>query len=119
MTFGINYDGTTISKNTARSGMDQPIVQWTPSISPSGLTIYSGTRFSEWRGHAFLGALSGQHLRRLELQNGRVTHEEELLAGLHRRIRDVRQGSRRFAIRPDRRRRAPTARTGVLTTSTG
>ena len=92
ITFGINYDGSTISGNNAGSGMDQPIVHWTPSIAPSGLTIYSGDRFPEWRGNAFLGALSGQHLRRLELGNGRVTHEEELFARLHQRIRDVRQG---------------------------
>jgi glucose/arabinose dehydrogenase len=92
ITFGINYNGTTISKDTARRGMDQPIVHWTPSISPSGLTIYSGDRFPEWVGNVFLGALSGQHLRRLELRSGRVTHEEELLTRLYRRIRDVRQG---------------------------
>jgi aldose sugar dehydrogenase len=92
ITYGINYNGTTISKYTARPGMDQPLVHWTPSISPSGLTIYSGDRFPGWRGNVFLGALSGQHLRRLELRNGRVVHEEELLAPLHQRIRDVRQG---------------------------
>jgi glucose/arabinose dehydrogenase len=92
ITSGINYNGTTISKDTARDGMDQPLVHWTPSISPSGLTIYSGDRFPVWRGNAFLGALSGQHLRRLELRNGRVTHEEELLARRRQRIRDVRQG---------------------------
>lgn len=40
----------------------------------------------------FLGALSGLHLRRLELLNDRVTHEEVLLAGLVQRIRDVRLG---------------------------
>jgi glucose/arabinose dehydrogenase len=96
ITFGINYDGTTISNDTARKGMDQPIVHWTPSISPSGLIIYSGDRFPEWRGNAFVGALSGEHLRRLELQNGRVTHEETLLARLYRRIRDVRQGPEGF-----------------------
>jgi glucose/arabinose dehydrogenase len=77
---------------TARDGMDQPLVHWTPSISPSGLTIYSGCRFPAWRGNVFLGALSARHLRRLELLNGRVAHEEELLARLHQRIRDVRQG---------------------------
>ena len=92
VTYGINYDGTTISKDTARNGMDQPVVHWTPSISPSGLTIYSGDRFPAWRGDAFLGALTGLHLRRLELQSGRVTHEEVLLARRHQRIRDVRQG---------------------------
>jgi glucose/arabinose dehydrogenase len=58
--------------------MDQPVVHWTPSISPSGLTIYSGDRFPAWRGNVFLGALSGLDLRRLELQNGRVTHQEVL-----------------------------------------
>jgi glucose/arabinose dehydrogenase len=68
ITYGINYNGTTISKYTARDGMDQPLVHWTPSISPSGLTIYSGDRFPEWRGNVFLGALSGLHLRRLELR---------------------------------------------------
>jgi glucose/arabinose dehydrogenase len=102
ITYGINYDGTTISKDTARDGMDQPVVHWTPSIAPSGLTIYSGDRFPAWRGNAFLGALAGLHLRRLELQNGHVTHQEALvplarspqlpLARSPQRIRDVRQG---------------------------
>jgi aldose sugar dehydrogenase len=92
ITFGINYNGTTISKDTARDGMDQPVVHWTPSISPSGLIIYSGDRFPAWTGSAFLGALSGQHLRRLELQNGHVVHEERLLERLFQRFRDVRQG---------------------------
>jgi len=40
----------------------------------------------------FLGALSGLNLRRLELRDGRVTHEEVVLAGRPQRIRDVRQG---------------------------
>jgi glucose/arabinose dehydrogenase len=94
ITYGINYNGTTISKYTARDGMDQPIIHWTPSISPSGLTIYSGDRFPTWRGNLFLGALSGLDLRRLELQNGRVTHQEvlQLLARGPQRTRDVRQG---------------------------
>ena len=37
-------------------------------------------------------ALNGLHLRRLELRDGRVTHQEELLLQSPRRIRDVRQG---------------------------
>jgi glucose/arabinose dehydrogenase len=92
ITFGINYNGTMISKDTARAGMDQPLVHWTPSISPSGLTIYTGDRFPAWRGNVFLGALSGLNVRRLEVTNGRVTHEETLNTGRAQRIRDVRQG---------------------------
>jgi glucose/arabinose dehydrogenase len=104
ITFGKNYDRTIISKDTARDGMDQPVVHWTPSISPSGLTRYSGDRIPEWRGNIFLGALSARQLRRLEVENGRVTHQEvllqsgikihaggQLIGGSHR-IRDVREG---------------------------
>jgi glucose/arabinose dehydrogenase len=95
ITYGLNYDGTTISTDTARDGMDQPLVHWTPSIAPSGLTIYSGDRFPAWRGNAFLGALAGLHLRRLELQEGHVRRQEQiplLLSRRPQRIRDVRQG---------------------------
>jgi glucose/arabinose dehydrogenase len=93
ITFGINYNGTTISKDTAREGMDQPVTYWVPSISPSGLTLYSGDRFPAWRGNVFLGALSGLDLRRLEVVNRRVTHQETIvLSSGPRRIRDVREG---------------------------
>ena len=37
------------------------------SISPAGLMIYDGTAFPQWRGDAFLGALSGQALIRVDL----------------------------------------------------
>lgn len=101
ITYGINYDGTEITKETRREGMDQPLVYWKPSIAPSGLTLYTGDRFPEWRGNLFLGALSFEHLRRVEVQDGRVVHQEELLNDLRKRrlvssreqrIRDVRQG---------------------------
>jgi glucose/arabinose dehydrogenase len=89
---GVNYNGT-ISKFTAGARMAQPVVHWTPSIAPSGLTIYSGASFPAWRGNVFLGALSGLNLRRLELQDGSVAHEEVLQVTPGRqRIRDVRQG---------------------------
>jgi len=93
ITFGINYNGTMISKDTARAGMEQPVVHWTPSISPSGLTIYSGDRFPMWRSQVFLGALSGLDLRRVELRNGHATQQEAIqVTSRSRRIRDVRQG---------------------------
>ncbi len=72
--------------------MVQPQRYWVPSISPSGLTFYTGAAFPSWRGNLFLGALSGQVLVRLELDGTTVTHEERLLRDLGARIRDVRQG---------------------------
>lgn len=92
ITYGKNYDGTTISNETAHAGMDQPLVYWVPSIAPSGMTIYTGDKFPAWKGNAFVGALAGQHLRRVVFESSKVVHQEELLTHLHKRFRDVRQG---------------------------
>src|SRR5262245_23396676 len=37
ITYGRNYDGTIITNETAREGMEQPLVYWVPSIGPSGM----------------------------------------------------------------------------------
>ena len=72
--------------------MDQPLVYWTPSIAPSGMTVYTGDKFPAWHGNVFVGALAGQHVRRVVFENGKAVHQEELLNHLHQRIREVRQG---------------------------
>jgi glucose/arabinose dehydrogenase len=92
ITYGINYDGTIITTETARPGMEQPLVYWVPSIGPSGMTVYTGDRFPHWKGNLFVGAMAGTHLRRIVLDGTRVVHEERLLRPLGVRIRDVRQG---------------------------
>lgn len=92
VTFGINYWGTKISDKTSAPGMEDPIHQWTPSIAPSGMAFYTGDAFPQWRGHLFVGALAGQHLRRIKLEGTKVVEEEELLGERQERIRDVRQG---------------------------
>jgi hypothetical protein len=32
ITYGIDYSGKIVSEKTTQAGMEQPIVQWTPSI---------------------------------------------------------------------------------------
>ena len=91
ITHGINYNGQSITPDTARSGMEQPVIHWTPSIATSGLTFYTGDAFPNWRGNLFAGALAGQQLRRVVLDGNRVTHQEVLLEG-RGRIRTVKQG---------------------------
>ena len=62
--FGVNYQtGLTIHKGTMRAGMEQPTHIWVPSIGISGLLIYSGERFPQWRGNLFAGGMVGQQLR--------------------------------------------------------
>lgn len=89
--YGVQYGGDRIHDSVAREGMEQPVHYWVPSIATSGLVIYSGDAFPEWRGSALVGGLAGQTLVRVGLENGRSTGEEMLLEG-HGRIRDVRQG---------------------------
>ena len=92
ITWGIDYDGSKIGEGTVRDGMDQPRRYWVPSISPSGATFYTGTRFPAWQGSLLVGGLSGQVLVRLSLDGDRITGEERLFAEESLRIRDVRQG---------------------------
>ena len=88
-TFGINYSGTTITKNRSLPGMEYPVVQWTPVIAASGLALYRGNKFPRWNGNLFAGGLASQRLVRMELEGTVVTKQEALLQGTGR-IRDVR-----------------------------
>ena len=89
--FGVNYKtGLAIHSGTHRQGMEQPVHIWVPSIGISGLMIYTGDRFPQWKGNLFVGGMVGQQLGRLTLQGQRITNEETLVPQMGR-IRDVRQ----------------------------
>lgn len=92
ITYGREYYGPRIGEGTAKEGMEQPIVYWVPSISPSGMTFYTGDKMPEWKGNIFLGLLSGEHIRRLVLDGHKVTKQEELLKDPEWRFRQVRTG---------------------------
>ncbi len=90
--YGIDYSGEKIHESTAKTGMEQPIKYWVPSIAPSGMAFYTAKLFPKWAGSLFVGALKGKMLVRLSLNGNSVTGEERLLQNLNERIRDVRQG---------------------------
>jgi aldose sugar dehydrogenase len=92
ITYGRDYSGAKIGIGTAKEGMEQPVYYWDPSIATSGLAFYTGALFPAWKGNAFAGGLAGMHVARLVLRDGRVIAEEQLLADLGFRIRDVRNG---------------------------
>jgi len=92
ITYGRDYNYAKIGEGTHKAGMEQPIYYWDPSIAPSGAAFYTGKLFPEWRGNLFVGALAGQALHRLVLDDEQVIGEEKLLSDLGERIRDVRQG---------------------------
>ena len=91
ITYGIDYDGSIISNDKAKDGMEQPIHYWVPSIAPCGMDFVTSDKYPEWKGNLFVGALAGQTLVRLEIKDSKVLKEERLLNGMGR-IRDVAQG---------------------------
>lgn len=90
--FGEEYSGEPIHERPTAPGTEQPVYFWDPVISPSGLTIYDGALFPEWKGNFFIGGLSSQALVRLVLEKDRVVGEERLLTDRKERIREVVQG---------------------------
>jgi len=98
VTFGNDYDGKKISELTTRPDLEAPFMYWLPSIAISGMTFYTGDRFPQWKGNAFVGAMfQGRtrgtgHIQRITFNEGRPIQREPILTELRQRIRDVRQG---------------------------
>jgi glucose/arabinose dehydrogenase len=90
--YGEEYSGAKIHQSTQAPGLEQPVYYWDPVISPSGLAIYSGKAFPEWKGNFFIGSLTKKALVRLVLRNDRVVGEEYLLTEKGARIREVVEG---------------------------
>lgn len=86
---GEHYDGEEIPDHSEEDDYTAPHAWWTPSISPGSLMIYGGDLFEDWEGDAFMGALSGEALVRVEL-DGEDAGEEEMWE-MGARIRDVAQ----------------------------
>lgn len=87
---GSDYGGGEIPDHAEGDGYAAPVRSWTPSISPGSLLIYSGEMFPDWQGDAFLGALSGEALVRVDLEDQRAADTE--VYDLGERIRAVEQG---------------------------
>ena len=87
---GSHYSGQDIPDHRAGDGFEAPKVWWNPSISPGSLMIYCGPLFPQWRGDAFVGALSGQALIRVDLDETTATKGDQW--PMNARIREVEQG---------------------------
>ncbi len=88
ITYGINYNGKPVSDIQTKEGMQQPVLYWTPSIAVCGMDFVRGDHFPRWKNHLFVTGLGYEELRRLNIANGRVIHQEVVLKN-HGRVRDV------------------------------
>jgi glucose/arabinose dehydrogenase len=91
VSFGREYWGPRISRETSAPNVTDPIHVWVPSVSPSGIAFYDGAAFPGWQRSLFVAALNAPGLVRLSTEGDRVTGEERLLWGMAR-FRDVAVG---------------------------
>ncbi|SHF98751.1 Glucose/arabinose dehydrogenase, beta-propeller fold [Flavobacterium segetis] len=91
VTYGIDYDGTTISKETEKAGIERPIYYWLPSIAPSGMAFVTGDIYSDWKGHLLVGSLKFQYLELVKLKGNEVVGRQKIATDVGR-LRDVKQG---------------------------
>jgi aldose sugar dehydrogenase len=93
ITFGRNYDGSVITPENARLGLEQPRFYWVPSIGITNILFYTGDRFPMWKGQLIVAGHGAMQVQRVRME-GRGTNEREPIVTpvLRRRFRDIRQG---------------------------
>jgi aldose sugar dehydrogenase len=101
VSLGRTYPGPWQAKKNepTHEGFEPPVVYWMPAISVSSLTFYTGDKLAKWTGDLFVGGLrtgevpgTGRLDRVLFNDKMEELRRESLLADLHQRIRDVKQG---------------------------
>lgn len=90
-TFGVNYNGTTITDKTTLEGAEDPVLHWTPSIAPCGMDFVTSEHYPGWKNNILVGALVEQHIHRVALSGEEVEETEKILQGFAR-FRAIVQG---------------------------
>ena len=91
VTYGIDYDGTTISTENKKPGIEDPIFYWLPSIAPSGMAFVTSDRYPDWKGHLVVGSLKFQYLELIKLKGNEVIERQKIATDIGR-VRNVAQG---------------------------
>jgi glucose/arabinose dehydrogenase len=88
ITYGIDYGGKIVSDKMQQEGMEQPVVQWTPSIAVCPAEFCTSPLFAKWKNNLLIGALGFEELRRLIIVNDKVIEQEMIMKGFGR-VRDI------------------------------
>lgn len=91
VTYGIDYDGTSISTESEKPGLEKPIYYWLPSIAPSGMAFVTSDRYPDWKGHLLVGSLKFQYLELVKLKKDTIIGRQKIAVNIGR-VRNVAQG---------------------------
>jgi aldose sugar dehydrogenase len=93
------YAGPRVTEKPWQEGIELPTVFWVPSIAISGIAVYTGDKFPNWKGNVFVGGMrqgeipgTGQMQRIVFNDKTEELRREPMLIELRQRIRDIRQG---------------------------
>jgi glucose/arabinose dehydrogenase len=85
VTYGIDYDGTTISDKTQKPGIEDPIYYWVPSIAPCGMTFVTSD-IPQLKGHLLVGSLKFQYLELVKLDGAKVIGRQKIATDIGRYV---------------------------------
>ncbi|MBC8109955.1 MAG: PQQ-dependent sugar dehydrogenase [Verrucomicrobia bacterium] len=91
ISYGINYDGSVFTKETAKEGMQQPQIYWLPSIAPCGMTFIKGDKYKTWQGDLLVGSLRFNYVNRCVMKDNKIVKQENVLKNVGR-VRNITQG---------------------------
>ena len=89
---GKNYGWPIIHHRATQSGMESPVLEYTPACAPASGMFYRGSQLSAFKGNFFFGCLRGERIIRVVANGRTVVSQENLLERKYGRIRDIAEG---------------------------
>ncbi|MFA9374265.1 MAG: PQQ-dependent sugar dehydrogenase [Poseidonibacter sp.] len=90
VSWGNQYSGLKIPNHDTSSQFHSPELYWVPTVAPSGLIIYNGSMFPQYKNNAFIGGLRSEALIRIKIDKNKAYEVERF--NMKKRIREVEQG---------------------------
>jgi glucose/arabinose dehydrogenase len=78
---GEHYDGRAIPDHDTRPEFEEPVLWWTPTISPGHIMAYSGNGFPSWHGDLLIAGLSSRAIIRIEIDGDNAVEAERFPMG--------------------------------------
>lgn len=98
VTLGKDYSGANISPFRNYEGMNNPLVNWTPSIAPSSMALYNHSAFSQLSNAFLITSLKAKQLFAVFVQTNTESKAEftvqPIIEELDTRLRDVEVNSK-------------------------
>jgi len=87
---GDHYSGKEIPDHDTRPEFEAPKIAWIPTVAPSGVTLYSGDLFPEFKNTVLIGGLASRAIIQVSIDGDSA--KEVTRYDMGNRIREVEQG---------------------------